>query len=149
MTIAIPDRTPLLVELSIRVKTYDIDFAGHVNNAVYIRWLEDLRLQLLDVYCPLETLLSRGIAPIVVTTHIHYRQSIRLSDQQVQASMWVSELAHATIHLAAQFCVGDALKCTATQRGTFVDMAKMRPIRIPPAFRAQFEQRLETEDEGG
>ena len=36
------DTRPLLVTLPIRVQTYDIDFASHVNNQVYIRWLEDL-----------------------------------------------------------------------------------------------------------
>jgi acyl-CoA thioesterase FadM len=36
---------PLLVELPIVVKTYDIDFANIVHNRVYIRWLEDLRQQ--------------------------------------------------------------------------------------------------------
>jgi acyl-CoA thioesterase FadM len=38
------DKTkPLSVELSLNVNTYDIDVAGHVNNIVYIRWLEDMR----------------------------------------------------------------------------------------------------------
>lgn len=142
MTEAFPDRTPLLVELSLRVKTYDIDFVGHVNNIVYIRWLEDLRLELLDVHCPLDTLLSQGIAPIIVTTHIHYRQAISLLDHQVHASMWITELGQATIHLAAQFTVGNEVKCTATQRGTFIDTAKMRPIRIPQQLRDRFEQSL-------
>ncbi len=140
MADALPDRTSMLVELSIRVKTYDIDFAGHVNNAVYVRWLEDLRLELLDVYCPLDGLMSQNIAPIVVTTNIHYRQAIRLSDHQVQASMWVTELGHAAIHLAAQFTVDGEVRCTATQRGTFVDMTKARPIRIPKEFRDRFGQ---------
>ncbi len=39
---------PLEVELTIPVRSYDIDFAGIVSNIVYIRWLEDLRSKWLD-----------------------------------------------------------------------------------------------------
>ena len=40
-------------ELPLRVQTYDIDFAGIVSNIVFIRWLEDLRLGLMDEAYPL------------------------------------------------------------------------------------------------
>ena len=42
-----PGKRPLLVTLPHNVQTYDIDFANHVNNQVYVRWLEDLRMELL------------------------------------------------------------------------------------------------------
>jgi acyl-CoA thioester hydrolase len=35
-------------EQPLPIRTYDIDFAGIVSNIVFIRWLEDLRLALLD-----------------------------------------------------------------------------------------------------
>ncbi len=122
---------PLLVELRIRIKTYDVDWVGHVNNIVYVRWLEDLRLELLDTYLPLEPLREQGVAPIIVTTNIHYRKGIALSDHEVLARMWVSELGRATVHLAAEFLVGGELRCSAVQRGAFIDNAKMKAIRIP------------------
>lgn len=131
---------PLLVEMPIRIKTYDIDFVGHVNNIVYIRWLEDLRLKLLDDYYPLEKLRSEGKAPIIVNTQIHYRQGITLDDHTVHASMWVSKLERVTLYLAAEFRVGDSVRATASQRGTFVDLTKMRPTRIPEPFRVLFDQ---------
>jgi acyl-CoA thioester hydrolase len=52
---------PLFTELTFTVKTYDIDFAGHVSNIVYIRWLEDLRFALLDEYFPLEPSMKEGV----------------------------------------------------------------------------------------
>lgn len=130
----------LLVELDIRVKTYDVDFVGHVNNIVYIRWLEDLRLHLLDVHYPLEEIRAAGMAPIIVSTNIHYRQGIALEDERVLGRMWIDELERATFHLAAEFRVGEELRCTATQRGTFVDTATMRPVRIPARLREGFER---------
>lgn len=36
----------LFIEVPLFVNTYDIDVAGHVNNIVYVRWLEDMRNEL-------------------------------------------------------------------------------------------------------
>src|SRR5947208_6147204 len=52
---------PLEVELLLAVRTYDIDFAGHVSNIVYIRWLEDLRLQFLNEHLPLQEQWANGV----------------------------------------------------------------------------------------
>lgn len=134
------DPRPLYVELPIRVKTYDIDFVGHVNNIVYIRWLEDLRLHLLDTYYPLDELRAIGMAPIIVTTQIHYKQGIVLDDRDVTGRMWLEKLDRATFHLAAEFRVSDGVRCTAAQRGTFVDLAKMRPTRIPQRLREAYDR---------
>jgi acyl-CoA thioester hydrolase len=51
---------PLLIEIDFPVRTYDIDLANHVSNIVYSRWLEDLRLEMMNKYFPLYELLSRG-----------------------------------------------------------------------------------------
>ena len=51
---------PLEVELTIPVRSYDIDFAGIVSNIVYIRWLEDLRLKWLDEHFPLDRQFKQG-----------------------------------------------------------------------------------------
>ena len=133
-------RYPLLVEQQVRVKTYDIDFVGHVNNIVYIRWLEDLRLQLLDEYYPLEEIRAMGMAPIIVSTQIHYRQGIVLDDRVVAARMWIDRLERATFHLAAEFRVGEDVRAAASQRGAFVDTSKMRLVRVPERFRTRFAE---------
>ena len=46
-------------EQPLPIRTYDIDFAGIVSNIVFIRWLEDLRLALLDQTYPLIRALLR------------------------------------------------------------------------------------------
>lgn len=133
-------KRPLLTELSIRIKTYDVDWVGHVNNIVYVRWLEDLRLHLLDTYFPLQSIRDQGVAPIIVNTNIHYRKGIALDDHEVLARMWISDIELATFHLEAEFLVAGDVKCTATQRGTFIDSAKMRPIRVPQALLDAFNE---------
>jgi acyl-CoA thioester hydrolase len=53
------------IRLAFPVKTYDVDFAGIVSNIVYVRWLEDLRLELLARTCPLARLVAEGIGPVL------------------------------------------------------------------------------------
>ncbi len=136
------EKKPLHVSMPIRIKTYDIDFVGHVNNIVYIRWLEDLRLLLLDTYSPLEAMRQAGYVPIIVNTEIHYKRGIVLSDHEVQAEMWAGEFGRAIIRLEAQFKVGDDIRATARQRGTFVDSTTMRIIRVPDDFRRHTDDSL-------
>ena len=85
-----PVRTrPLEVDLPFRVGTYDIDFAGVVSNIVYLRWLEDLRLKLLDEYLPLQGLIEQGCTPILASTQIQYLRPTRLFDRP-HGRMWMS-----------------------------------------------------------
>ena len=48
-------------EQPLPIRTYDIDFAGIVSNIVFIRWLEDLRLGLLDQAYPLIRALAEDV----------------------------------------------------------------------------------------
>ncbi len=127
---AAPGTRPLLVSLPLRVNTYDIDFAGHVNNAVYIRWLEDLRTELLRVYHPLEKLMEAGLAPILHSTQITYHQSIGLFDEPV-GRMWCTKIGRATLTMGAEIVVGDDVCATATQRGILLHLGTTKPGRIP------------------
>ncbi|MBW4534820.1 MAG: acyl-CoA thioesterase [Pleurocapsa minor HA4230-MV1] len=84
-------KQPFEVALDLPIKTYDIDFAGIVSNIVYIRWLEDLRLKMLEFYFPLEQLMSKGYCPTVNSTEIKYQKALRLGDRPV-GKMWMSQL---------------------------------------------------------
>ncbi len=128
---------PCLVELPIVVRTYDIDFAGIVGNIVYIRWLEDLRLKLLEGYLPLEEQMQQNQIPVLVSTQIDYKRPVQIFDR-VLARMWVSELARARWTLRAEFIANEALAALATQVGVFVDKSTMRPVAVPEDLRARF-----------
>jgi len=70
-------------EQPLPVRTYDIDFAGIVSNIVFIRWLEDLRLALLDQAYPLIQALAEDVAPILLATRINYRRPVTIADSLV------------------------------------------------------------------
>lgn len=130
--------TSLVIELPITVKTYDVDFAGIVHNMVYIRWLEDLRFQILADYLPMEQMLSDGITPVLVRTTIEYRRPVTMGDE-VLGRMWVSELGRTRWTVRGQIWHGGDLAADATQVGYFASLETLRPIRIPPALREVWE----------
>lgn len=134
---AAPNTRPLLVSLPLKVQTYDIDFANHVNNAVYIRWLEDLRMELLRVYCPLQELMAQHVVPILASTHIVYKRSIALFDEP-DGHMWCTQLGKATLTLHAEIVVGGQVCATAIQRGIMLQRGTTRGARIPERLREAF-----------
>jgi acyl-CoA thioester hydrolase len=134
---------PLLVELALKVQTYDIDFANHVNNQVYVRWLEDLRMELLRVYYPLEQLMTAGVAPILASTHIVYRRSIGLFDEPI-GRMWCVEMGRATLSLHAEIVVEGHVCATAVQRGILLRLGTTKPARIPEGLAEAFARTSQT-----
>jgi acyl-CoA thioester hydrolase len=130
---------PLSVDLPINVRTYDIDSAGHVSNIVYIRWLEDLRLELFEKHFSLQSFVQENITLVLATTHIEYKRSIRLFDH-VTAQMWVGSLTNATIKLQAEFAVDDKMTTEAWHTAVFVDLRTMKPRRVPEMVQTKFRE---------
>lgn len=125
-----------MVELPLRVAGYDIDFAGHVNNAVYVRWLEDLRTVWMARWLPLEECPARGVMPVLVRIEIDYRAPLRLADRAI-GRVWVTSAGRASALMETEIeRAGDArLVARALQTVAFVDLKSGRPTRVPPEFR--------------
>lgn len=132
-------KKPMLVELKLPVKTYDIDFTGAVSNIAYSRWLEDLRCLLLQGEYPLSRMIDEGFAPLLSATQIKYKQVIRLFDSPM-GSMWVAGISEAGITVHADIIVQGQVMASAIQKCVFLKMPMMRPVRVPREIRATFEQ---------
>jgi acyl-CoA thioester hydrolase len=134
---AVPGARPMLTEMGITVQPYDIDLAAHVNNVVYVRWFEDLRLELLRRHCPMQTLVESGMAAVVAETHIRYKRPVQPFDEPV-GRIWCPELGKVTGMFHAEIAV-DGLLCTqVTQRVMFVNMNTMKAMRTPQELRDSF-----------
>lgn len=126
---------PFEVTLNFPVRTYDIDFVGIVSNIVYVRWLEDLRLQALAEFFPLDTAMQElGIAPVLLRTEIDYRQPVRLFDPVI-GTLWLAHLTRVRQVLQAEFTVNGQLRAAARQTTCFIDLATGRPQPTPAALR--------------
>lgn len=132
------DLRPFLIQLPIQVKTYDIDFANIVHNAVYIRWLEDLRTELLAAEYAIEHMLADGLTPILTKTEIEYRQPVRFGDAVI-GRMWVADLGRSRWTVQSEFAVGERITTTSRQTGYFAELGNGRPVRVPAQIRTVWE----------
>ena len=121
-------------EQPLPIRTYDIDFAGIVSNIVFIRWLEDLRLGLLDQAYPLIQGLAEDVAPTLLATRISYRKPVTIADPLL-GRMRLAGLSRVRWRLAAEFTVNGILHAEAEQEGLFMRLSTRRPIAIPEPIR--------------
>lgn len=128
---------PRILERELPVRTYDIDFAGIVSNIVYIRWLEDLRLAMLDEAYPIARALAEDVAPILLETRIAYERPVTIHDA-LRGRMWATEMGRIKWHLAAEFVVGAEVRARAEQVGLFIRLSTRRPIAPPLPLRERF-----------
>lgn len=129
------------IEFDVEVYTFQIDFAGHVSNIVYIQWMEIGRIKLLEALgLPVPEMMAQGIAPILASTTIEYRVPILLGDP-VRIHLWIPNLRRASAEIAFEFWKdAETLAATGRQRALFVDRSTGRPVRLNAAQRAAFDQ---------
>lgn len=121
------------------IHTFHIDFLGHVNNGVYIQWMEIGRTKLLEAAGMVTTeILKQSFAPLLVQTTITYKLPLYLGDH-VHVEVWLSELRHTSGILQFRFYNRQqALVAEGNQKGVFVDTKTMLPRRLLPEERALF-----------
>ena len=111
------------VELKPEIKTYDIDIAGHVNNAVYIKWFEDLRIKLFIEHFNLPELLLNNLYPVVVSTEIHYKKFLKLFDKPIGV-MCIECCNHGIITLKTEIRLNGNIAASGKQKCTLFDQNK-------------------------
>lgn len=126
-----------VVERDLPVRTYDIDFAGIVSNIVYLRWLEDLRLAMMEEAYPIRQALAEDVAPILLETRIVYGRPVTIHDR-LCGRMWATGMGRVRWTLAAEFRVGGTVHARAEQTGLFIRLSTRRPIPPPAQLRARF-----------
>ncbi len=129
------------------IYTYHIDFVGHVNNIIYVQWLENARVKLIEAMDLDIMRLSNedDILPIITETDIRYKKPFFLSDT-VNVEVWVSELFNVSANFKFRFLNGKSEVCsTAEQKVLFIDRPTQRPSRKIAKYRENFERFLQTE----
>ncbi len=107
--------------INIKIKTYEIDIAGHVNNIVYIKWLEDLRFKLFEQILPIDTLLKSDLYPAVVSTEIVYKRQLKLNDTPT-GYIRLENIKHNIMFLKYNFLIDENICAFATQNCVFMNI---------------------------
>lgn len=122
------------VTINFEIKTYEIDIAGHVNNIVYIKWLEDLRNKLFPQLLPVEDLLKEKFYPVITSTTINYKKQLKFGDKPA-GTMSIENAKHGLLILNFRFvnngkiCVFGEQKCVILNLRTgLMDKEKLKFI---------------------
>ncbi len=135
------------IKYNLEVYTYQIDIVHHLNNTVYIEWMEIGRMKLLEAMgLPVEEIEKSGILPVLTETHIRYRKPIYFGDK-VYAEIWVSKLGAASAIMSFRFYKNDGiLAAEGWQKGLFINTETKKPHRLTPEERKRFEAFVEEEE---
>ncbi len=117
--------------LPLTIKPEDIDENGHVNNVVYVRWLQDMGTAHWNArFAPDERAKWSWVG---LRHEVDYRRPLVLGDV-VTARTWVGDAEGARF---ARFVLIDGPNGLCAQGKTewcLVDAKTMKPARIPPEF---------------
>jgi acyl-CoA thioester hydrolase len=128
---------PLLVELAFAVRPYDVDAGGIVSNIVYVRWLEDLRMTILEEHLPFGEQLKDGYAPVVASTYIEYRRPVRMLDKPI-GRMWLTNVGEKRWSVQAEIVCHGKVYTRAIQTGAFISLSDMKAIPPPEKLVKKF-----------
>lgn len=68
------------IEISIDVKWGDMDALQHVNNTVFFKYFESVRLAHLDLIEPMDSLSNKGFYPILAATSCSFLKPLKYPD---------------------------------------------------------------------
>ncbi|MEA3032909.1 MAG: acyl-CoA thioester hydrolase [Sphingomonadales bacterium] len=129
--------TNRIFEREITATAGDADELGHVNNAVWVRWIQDMATAHWDAVAPPE---HREAFVWVVTRHeIDYLRAV-LPGETVTGRTWVAEAPKgARFDRHVEFVGADGKpRVRARTTWAILDKATGRPLRVPAEVAAPF-----------
>lgn len=123
----------MICKCSLKVRSYECDSYGHVNNAIYLNYLEFARYEFLrDVGFNYSAMLEAGYGIYVARIEIDYKKSAHTDDDLLIKSWPIKKGAVSGI-IAQEIWRGEDLVVTAKVTWAFVD-SKGMPTKIPPQW---------------
>ncbi len=121
----------------------DQDAFGHVNNVVYIRWLESARVDLLKA-CPSTVSMSgTGPGPILASVQCDFRRQLRFPDWVFVGSR-ITRIGRSSADIGHAIVSGAQGEIVAEGKSVIVvfDYTLQRVCRIPDDLRNSFERSM-------
>jgi acyl-CoA thioester hydrolase len=123
--------------LPITVRPSDIDALGHVNNVVYLRWMQEAAAAHWEAAAPAEL---RGLVSWVVVRHEIDYKAPAFDGERLVARTWVGEPAGATWErfIEIRHSQGDRLLVRGRSVYAALDRSTGRPRRVDAQLREPF-----------
>ncbi|MCA8911976.1 MAG: acyl-CoA thioesterase [Planctomycetes bacterium] len=128
---------PYLSSYELEVRSYELDVYDHVNNAVYINWLEHGRSKLLQDkgFNYLSIMDTWGVQFMTVHTEIDYHSALKLGDRALVTTR-VERVGNTSITVAHEITrVGDESPAAKARVViVFTDAKTGKPTPVPEKF---------------
>lgn len=125
-----------IFDLKIKVKPEHIDILGHVNNVVYVEWMQDVATAHIETLgVGLKEYLEMKHAMVAVEHHVQYRKAAMLDDEIILRT-WFNDInALYSFRQYAFFRASDkSLLFTGSTKWACIEIASGRPKRMSPTF---------------
>ena len=135
MSIA-PDARHLVARVTLGVRWGDMDAFNHVNNAQYLRYLEEARVQWL-AGIPGMSLTDR-IAPVLVASNVNYRKPIEWPSQIV-VELFIEKLGNSSLTMGHRMLASEdstVLYSDGSVVMVWIDTQTGKSMALPEAVRA-------------
>ncbi|HEX6351909.1 thioesterase family protein [Actinophytocola sp.] len=118
----------------------DMDVYGIVNNVMYLRLLEEARVDFIFRMAPTDGDAFFRDGSVVVRNEIDYLDRLTHRHEPVDIELWVSDLRSATVTVSYEVRDGDRLCARASTVMAPFDYRKNRPRRLTDAEVGFFEK---------
>ena len=136
MRFEIPEQKQLVHTLTLPIRCGDMDVMGHVNNTIYFRYMEIIRLEWLrETGVPAN---PAGLGPVIVNAFCNFYQQLSYPDE-VLLKMFVSDPARTTFETwATMERVAQPGVICAAGGGTviWVDFPRQKAAALPDWIRS-------------
>jgi acyl-CoA thioester hydrolase len=124
-------------EITVPVQPADIDQQKHVNNTVYLRWVQEVATAHWESLAPAAA--QETIGWVVLRHEIDYKTPACLGDEIVLRT-WVGEATRVTFERFTEMLRSNDRELLARARTLWVplNIASGKPMRVPPEVRAVF-----------
>ncbi|WOE31625.1 MULTISPECIES: thioesterase family protein [unclassified Acinetobacter] len=128
-------------DLSIVVEPQHIDILGHVNNVVYVSWMQDVASAHIEALgLGLQQYIALKHAMVAVEHHVQYRKAALVNDEIVLRT-WLDDLN--ALYLSRQYVFYRAKDQTilfvANTKWACVEIATGRAKRMSPSFTQAYQ----------
>jgi acyl-CoA thioester hydrolase len=132
--------SPTSYEISLQVQEHDIDRQGHVNNVVYLQWVQDVAIEhWVSIASPEE---QAEVIWVVLRHEIDYKAASRLGDE-ILVRTWFGKSQGLTFERLTEITRADGqLLAKARTLWCPTNPQTGRPTRISSQIRALFSGRV-------
>lgn len=118
-------------QVAIRVRGYELDTQGHLNQAVYLQYAEHARWEVLrEAGITNDSLLAAGIGPIALEVTLKFLRELRGGDE-VDVTCEFEWGGGKTFRIVQDFHRGDIAVAQLTGVGAIMDLTARRLVADP------------------